>query len=51
MNATFGNAALTLNRTYDNRLRMTGEFDMGAAVPTATSSSATVSITGAEQSQ
>ena len=51
-NATFGNNnALTLNRTYDNRLRITGETDTGGIVGTATSGSTTVTITGSEQSK
>jgi len=49
MNATYGNG-LTLSRTYDNRLRITGEIDTGSIVPAATAGSATVTITGAEQS-
>ena len=47
--ATYGNG-LTINRTYDNRLRITGETDSGQVVPQATAGSATVTITGAEQS-
>jgi YD repeat-containing protein len=50
-NATFGNNAVSLNRTYDNRLRITGETDTGSTLGTATSGSATVTITGSEQSQ
>jgi YD repeat-containing protein len=50
LNATFGNG-LTLSRTYDNRLRITGETDTGSAVGSPTSGSATVTITGQEQSQ
>jgi YD repeat-containing protein len=50
MNATFGNG-LTLNRAYDTRLRTNCEKDTGSTVTTATSGSATVTITGSEQSQ
>jgi hypothetical protein len=49
--AFFGNNALTLNRTYDNRLRITTELDTGSTVGTAISGSATVTFTGAEQSK
>jgi YD repeat-containing protein len=50
MNANFG-AGLTLNRAYDNRLRTTCEIDTGNGVGAATAGSATVTITGSEQSQ
>jgi YD repeat-containing protein len=48
-NATYGNG-LTLNRGFDTRLRMTCEMDKGANAA-ATSGTATVTITGAEQIQ
>lgn len=50
-NATYGNSALTLNRTYDQRLRILSESDSGQPVTSPTSSSATVPITGSEQSK
>jgi YD repeat-containing protein len=50
MNATFG-SGLTLTRSYDNRLRITGETDKGTVVTSSTSASATVTITGAEQTK
>lgn len=50
MNATFGNS-LTLSRAYDNRLRITSEMDLGSVLNPGTSGSATVTITGAEQSK
>jgi YD repeat-containing protein len=46
--ATYG-AGLNLTRTYDNRLRITGESDAGTTG--ATKGSATVIIAGSEQSQ
>jgi YD repeat-containing protein len=49
-NATFGNV-LTLSRGYDNRLRTNCEIDTGTVVPNATNGSATVTITGSEQSK
>ena len=49
-NATYGNG-LTVSRSFDKRLRITGETDTGATVNSATSGTATVAITGAEQSQ
>jgi YD repeat-containing protein len=55
-NATYGsspnnsNAAVTLQRTYDNRLRITSETDIGNS-PSSTNGSATVTIVGGEQSQ
>jgi conjugative relaxase-like TrwC/TraI family protein len=49
-NAAFG-SGLTLSRTYNNRLWITGETDTGSVVSSPTSASATVAITGAEQSQ
>jgi hypothetical protein len=48
--ARFGNG-LTLSRAYDNRLRITGETDTGSGATVATPGSATVTITGSEQSQ
>jgi hypothetical protein len=47
MNATYG-SGITLNRTYDKRLRTTCEIDTGNGT-TATRGSATATITGAEQ--
>jgi YD repeat-containing protein len=49
-NATFGNG-LVLNRAYDNRLRTTCETDTGTGTTAATPGSATVTITGSEQTQ
>ena len=49
-NAALG-ASLTLNRNYDNRLRPTCEIDKSGVVPAATPGSATILITGAEQSK
>ena len=49
--ATYGSNALTLNRTYDQRLRITSESDTGQPVTSPTASSATVPITGSEQSK
>jgi YD repeat-containing protein len=46
--ATYG-AGLTTTRTYNNRLRITGETDAGAIAAQATPGTATVTITGAEQ--
>jgi YD repeat-containing protein len=48
MNAQFG-GGLTLNRSYNNRLRTTCENDVGSGATQATPGSATVSITGSEQ--
>jgi YD repeat-containing protein len=48
MNATLG-SGLTLSRTYDNRLRITGETDTGGSITAATSGAAAVAITGSEQ--
>lgn len=48
-NATYG-SGLTLNREFDTRLRMTCEMDSGSNAA-ATSGTATVTITGAEQTQ
>jgi len=50
MNATFG-TGLTLFRTYDSRLRITGEIDTGNTVQPPTPGTATISITGATQHQ
>ena len=47
-NATYG-SGLTLNRTWDNQLRITSETDTGSAVTPATSGTAAVAITGSEQ--
>lgn len=49
-NATYG-TGLTLNRTYDTRLRITGETDTGSTAQSAAPGSATVTITGQEQTQ
>jgi YD repeat-containing protein len=49
--ATYGSNGPTLSRTYDNRLRITGESDSGSTVQAATPGSATVTITGEEQTQ
>jgi YD repeat-containing protein len=49
-NATLG-SGLTLNRAYDSRLRTTCETDIGTGVTAAMGGTATVTITGAEQSQ
>ena len=49
-NATFGNV-LTLSRTYDTRLRITGEALTGNTVLSATPGTATVTIQGSEQSK
>jgi YD repeat-containing protein len=48
--ATYG-TGLTLSRTYDHRVRITGETDTGSTVQTAAPGSATVTITGSEQTQ
>jgi YD repeat-containing protein len=50
MNATFGNG-LALNRAYDNRMRTTCEIDTGTGATVATPGTATVTITGVEQSK
>jgi YD repeat-containing protein len=50
MNAEYG-SGLTLNRAYDQRLRMTGEIDTGSIVAVPTSGNAAVTITGVEQSK
>jgi len=47
--ATYGKGA-TLNRSYDSRLRLTCESDVGSNAA-ATSGTATVTITGAEQTK
>lgn len=49
-NATYGNG-LVVSRSYDKRLRITGETDTGTVVGSATAGTATVAITGAEQTQ
>jgi YD repeat-containing protein len=49
-NATFGNG-LTLNRGFDTRARITCEIDTGGVVTAPISASATVTITGEEQSK
>jgi hypothetical protein len=50
-NAIFGSNAVSLNRTYDTRLRITSETDTGSIVGTPTPGSATVTIPGSEQSK
>jgi YD repeat-containing protein len=51
INSAFGNkSAVSLNRTYDTRLRITGETDTGGGSNPA-SGSATVTITGQEQTK
>ena len=50
MNAAFG-SGLTFSRTYDMKMRVSSELDQGNGTLPATPSSATVTITGAEQSQ
>jgi YD repeat-containing protein len=47
-NATLG-PNTNLSRTYDNRLRRTGETDIGTQVSSPTLGTATITITGAEQ--
>jgi YD repeat-containing protein len=49
-NATYGDSAVTLTRSYDNRLRPAAETDTGNS-STSTSGSATVTIIGAEQNK
>jgi YD repeat-containing protein len=49
-NAGLGNG-LSLNRSFDNRLRTTCETDTGSIVTSSTPGSATVTITGLEQSK
>jgi YD repeat-containing protein len=49
-NAALG-SDLTLNRAFDSRLRTTCEIDQGTGATPATPGSATVTITGSEQSQ
>ncbi|MGA3083081.1 MAG: hypothetical protein ABSD44_17150, partial [Terracidiphilus sp.] len=49
-NAQLG-SGLTLNRAYDIRLRINCEIDTGSIGASATSGSATVTITGSEQTQ
>jgi YD repeat-containing protein len=51
MNATYGGGSLTLNRGYDNRLRITCENDTGGLLKNSTNATATVTITGEEQSK
>jgi YD repeat-containing protein len=52
-NAFYGSGpsitALTQNRTYDNRLRVTGETDTGSQYTGGTTGAAKITITGAEQ--
>jgi hypothetical protein len=50
LNAAFG-SALTFIRTYDEKMRVTSELDQGNGTRPATPASATVTITGSEQSQ
>ncbi len=49
MNATFG-SGLSLSRTYDSRLRVTGETDIGNSVQGPTPGSAAITIQGTDQS-
>lgn len=49
-NASYG-GNLTLNRGYDVRLRTTCEADTGSLLNSSTNASATVTVTGTEQSQ
>jgi len=49
LNATYG-SGLTLNRAFDKRLRMSCAIGTGGIAASATSGSATVTITGSEQS-
>jgi YD repeat-containing protein len=46
-----GSNAVTLTRTYDKRLRIASETDLGNSPAASTNGSATVTITGAEQNQ
>lgn len=50
-NAAFGGGVLTVNRSYDNRLRLSCEHDIGGINSPATAGSATVTITGTEQTK
>lgn len=47
---TVGGNGVTLSRTYDNRLRLTGETDTGQVVQNPVPGSTMVTITGQEQS-
>jgi YD repeat-containing protein len=47
--ASYGNGLTLKSRTYDNRLRVTGEIDTGNGPTVAVPGSATVPITGTEQ--
>jgi hypothetical protein len=49
-NAQLG-SGLTMNRAYDKRLHVNCEIDTGSIGASATSGSATVTITGSEQTQ
>jgi RHS Repeat len=51
MNATYGGGSLTLNRGYDSRLRTNCENDTGSLLKNSTNATATVTITGEEQSK
>jgi hypothetical protein len=48
MNAVLG-SGLKLIRSYDTRLRVTGENVTGTTIPSNTPATATVTITGSEQ--
>ena len=48
--ATYG-TGLTLSRTYDSRLRITGEVDTGNSVANPTPGTATITITGTDHTQ
>jgi YD repeat-containing protein len=55
-NATYGSSgsgtnAVTLTRSYNNRLRITSETDLGNSPSSGTNGSALVTITGVEQSR
>lgn len=50
VSANYGNGT-TLSRSYDNRLRVSGEIDSGLVVTSSTPGVATVQIIGAEQSK
>lgn len=50
-NGSGGSYAVSLGRGYDNRLRVTSETDLNSGLTPSTSGSATVTITGAEQTQ
>jgi hypothetical protein len=49
-NAAYGYNGMTVNRTFDSRMRTLTETDTGGARSSPTTGSATITITGAEQS-